>query len=227
MRGSWIAIGAAGLLVVSLILFLIFDDRLDGDDEGAQPTSGAAPIPVEPDEGIGDEARPPGGEEPSGEEDSEPTEAELERRAEREAKRAYRRYITAIDGADGAALCAAVAGDLSRELGPVVKRGSCADRIGGSIGYEDPRGFPVWEGTSLTAVDRVALGPEARQARITASIVTRFRDRNQPSIESDIAYLAKRRGDWILLKPTGALYRAVGKPEPPPSVIAPPPGFEL
>jgi hypothetical protein len=227
MRGSWIAIGAAGLLVCSLILFLIFDDRLEGDEGAAEPANGEEPVPVEPDGGIGDGAGPPQGPGPSDEAEGRPTEAEQERRAARGARRAYRRYIAAIDAGDGAALCAAVAGDLAAKLRPAVKRGSCADRIGGSVGYEDPRGFPVWEGTSLTGVDRVTLGPEARQARITASIVTLFRDRTEPSIESDIAYLANQGGRWILLKPTGALYRAVGKPEPPPSVIAPAPCFEL
>lgn len=214
-------------MVCSLVLFLIFDDRLAGDEEEPEAATSAEPVPVEPGAGTGDGAGPPEAADPSAEGDGGPTEAELERRAARGARRAYRRYIAAIDAGDGATLCRAVAGDLATELRPAIKQGSCADRVGGSIGYEDPRGFPVWEGTTLTGVDRVALGPEARQARITASIVTDFRDRAEPSIESDIAYLAKQGGSWILLKPTGALYRAIGKPEPPPSVIAPPSGFEL
>ena len=52
-------------------------------------------------------------------------------------------------------------------------------------------------------------------------IVTDFEGR-EPSVESDVAYLERVGGEWRLAQPTGALYRAIGNPEPPPTVIAPP-----
>ena len=52
--------------------------------------------------------------------------------------------------------------------------------------------------------------------------MTSFADRTEPSVESDIAYLERVAGKWRLAKPTGALYRAIGQPEIPPSVISPP-----
>ena len=55
-------------------------------------------------------------------------------------------------------------------------------------------------------------------------ITTSFADRDEPSVESDIAYLERAGGEWRLAKPPGALYRAVGNAELPPSVIVPPQG---
>jgi hypothetical protein len=52
--------------------------------------------------------------------------------------------------------------------------------------------------------------------------VTRFADREEPSIEDDVVYLTRSGDDWLIAKPSSTLYRAVGIAEVPPSVLAPP-----
>ena len=66
------------------------------------------------------------------------------RAALRSAVGAYEDYIAAINERDGARLCDLLTPGAERTLKPAVDGGSCAARIGHSIGYEDPRGFPVW-----------------------------------------------------------------------------------
>lgn len=141
-----------------------------------------------------------------------------------DAAAAYRSYIDAINARDGAALCDLLSPAALRELKPPVERASCAATMHDSIGYRDPRGFPVWERTRLSAIDGSQVSNDLRSARITAAIVTQFADRDEPSVESDIAYLELSGGEWRLAKPSGALYRAVGNAELPPSVIVPPQG---
>lgn len=138
------------------------------------------------------------------------------------AEAAYIAYVDAINARDGEALCALLPANAERELRPPVEGDSCAARLGGSIGYADPRGYPVWERTIFNGVESVSVGADTSTARITAAILTEFEDRGEPSVESDIAYLESRGGEWRLAKPTGALYRAIGRPELPPTVIAPP-----
>jgi hypothetical protein len=59
-------------------------------------------------------------------------------------------------------------------------------------------------------------------ARATATIVTRFRNRREPSTEDDLMYLEHDHGRWLLAKPSTAIYRAVGIADIPPEVISPP-----
>ena len=54
-------------------------------------------------------------------------------------------------------------------------------------------------------------------------MVTRFADRDEPSVEDDIIYLAARDGDWLIAKPSATLYRAIGA-DVPPSVLLRPDG---
>jgi hypothetical protein len=143
-------------------------------------------------------------------------------RAAAEAERAYRDYLDAINARDGAALCALLPPGAVGELRPPLGEGGCAERLGRSIGYRDPRGYPVWSATVLDAIESSSIGADPSTARLTAAITTEFADRTEPSIESDIVYLERAGGEWRLAKPSGALYRAIGRPEPPPSVIAPP-----
>jgi hypothetical protein len=140
--------------------------------------------------------------------------------AARQAERAYRRYIEAITERDGATLCGLLAPGWRQELQPPRERDGCAPTLRASIGYADPRGFPVWEATRLTRIERIQV--DGSRARLTGAVVTRFADRQEPSVESDIAYLERAAGDWRLAKPSGALYRAVGKPEVPPRALTPP-----
>ena len=59
-------------------------------------------------------------------------------------------------------------------------------------------------------------------ARVTATIVTRFAEGREPSIEDDLIYLEKRGGRWLIVKPSATLYRAIGVGNIPPQVLAPP-----
>jgi hypothetical protein len=172
------------------------------DDQGEQDDAGEA---AEPDDG--------------------PSQAEIAReRLAREAERTYRAYVAAINARDGAALCRLLAPGFLAELDPEVSRGDCAATMHAAIGYEDPRRFPVWEKTILSGFEQIAADPDAAEARVTAAVITRFADRTEPSVESDIAYLGRTAGSerLVLLKASGILWRAVGKPDYPPSVITPP-----
>jgi poly-gamma-glutamate synthesis protein (capsule biosynthesis protein) len=144
------------------------------------------------------------------------------RRAVAGAEDAYRRYVEAINDRDGAALCALLPADALAELRPPVERDGCAATLAASIGYRDPRGYPVWERTTLTGFGAAELDRDGEGARLVAAIVTDFADRDEPSVEDDIAYLERSGGGWRLAKPSSAIYRAIGRPEPPPGAITPP-----
>ncbi len=128
--------------------------------------------------------------------------------------------MAGLDARDGARVCALLAPGAIESIELPRKRGGCAASLGASIGYRDPRGFPVFDGVRLVSIDAVALQPG--RARVTATIVTRFADRDQPSIEEDLVYLVEDDGEWLIERPSLALYRAVGKPEAPARVLAPP-----
>lgn len=147
------------------------------------------------------------------------------RLAVRKATRTYRDYVAAINARDGQALCELIEPGFLKQLRPP-GRGACPERLGKAIGFADERGFPVWEETVFEGIESSAVD-DRLAVRLTASIVTRFADRPEPSIESDIAYLRPApAGGYELVRATGALWRAVGKPDVPPGVVAPPAGFE-
>jgi hypothetical protein len=139
-------------------------------------------------------------------------------RAEREVRRAVRDYVGAIDERDGAALCELVA--TLRELELPVEKGGCAASVSASIGYRDPRGIPVFERAALAGDADVELS--GNEARATATVVTEFADRAEPSVEDDVIYLERRGGGWAIAKPSSTIYRAIGTPDIPPDVLAPP-----
>jgi hypothetical protein len=139
-------------------------------------------------------------------------------RAEREVQRAVRDYVAAIDDRDGAALCDLV--PTVSELELPVGKGDCAASVSASIGYRDPRGIPVFERAALAGDADVELSGE--EARATATIVTEFADREEPSVEDDVIYLERGNGGWAIAKPSSTLYRAIGTPDVPPDVLAPP-----
>lgn len=129
-------------------------------------------------------------------------------------------YVAALNGGDGEAVCAlfAPAAPLQAEL--PVDRGGCADSLSASIGRPPSGGAPAWRRTRIATVDAVSVGSE--QARVTATVVHRFSDRGQPSIEEDVIYLQRIGSAWLLAKPSATLYRAVGYPEPPLRAFTPP-----
>jgi len=134
--------------------------------------------------------------------------------------RAVRDYVSGIDERDGARVCASLAPGAIENFPLSQERGGCAASLGASIGYRDPRGFPVFDSARLESIGDVAVG--AGEARVTATVVTGFADRDEPSIEDDVIYLVESEGKWRIARPSSTLYRAVGKAEVPPQAIAPP-----
>jgi len=140
--------------------------------------------------------------------------------AQRRAAEVVRVYVAALNQHDGARACALfVPGALASVHFPR-DRGDCARALSASVGYRDPRGFPVYDRSRVARIARVAITGSA--ARVTATIVTRFAEGREPSIEDDLIYLEKRGGRWLIVKPSATLYRAIGVGNIPPQVLAPP-----
>ncbi len=171
-----------------------------GRDPGADPPASAAP------EGAAETAT----------EDPRLTARELA------AARTVRAYVDALDSRDGDRVCALLAPGALAELPLPEARGSCAASMDASIGYRDPRGLPVWDGAKVTRVRVIDLGAGADEAKVVATVVSEFADRDEPSVEDDVVYLVGDDGRWLVAKPSATLYRAVGIADVPPTVLSPP-----
>jgi len=221
---AWKALPWLALTLAVGIGFLLIES---GSEETVVEAPGEIVAPDRSTPAEGESAGPAdqnplaGGEGRAGEGLRPPDPAEDRDRLSAGAEAVYRDYIEAINGSDGPLLCTLLGEEAVEALDLPVEGGGCAGGLAESIGYADPRGFPVWEGTSLASIDLVTVEAGMR-ARITATIVTTFADRDEPSIESDIAYLERMGGDWRFVKPSAPIYRAIGKPDVPPSVIAAP-----
>ncbi len=141
---------------------------------------------------------------------------------ERDAARAVREYVAALDSRDGAAACALLVPGALDEVELPEERDDCASSLAASIGYRDPRGLPVWKGARVADVQAIELAPDGAEARVVATVVTTFADREEVSIEDDVVYLVRSGGAWLVAKPSATLYRAVGIADVPPSVLTPP-----
>jgi hypothetical protein len=132
-------------------------------------------------------------------------------------------YIRALDRHEAARVCALlVPGAL--DLGQLpTRRGGCASSLRASIGTRPLGSAPAWRKTILVEVKPEDLG-EGR-ARVSATVTHHFSDRKYVSVEDDVIYLQWVGGRWLLAKPSGTLYRAVGYPEPPLDAFTPPPGW--
>jgi hypothetical protein len=140
--------------------------------------------------------------------------------SQRQVAATVRAYVAALNTHDGARGCALfVRGALAGFDFPVEQRG-CAASLSASVGYHDPRGFPVYETSRVPRIPRVVI--EGQKARVTATTVTRFADRREPSVEDDVIYLSRANGRWLIAKPSATLYRAIGAGNIPPTVLAPP-----
>lgn len=204
-RRAWVlAVPAIAAVVAAAAVILISGDEGDGEAtvEDVTVPAGEPPAPFPKEESAGAGGGAPG------------------ENAEKQVVRATRAYLEAIDARDGARVCAALAPGAIQNLELPREGPGCAPSLEASIGYRDPRGYPVFDRVRVEAIKDVTLG--AGQARVTATVVTRFADRDQPSIEDDLIYLVSSGGEWRVVKPSATLYRAVGKPEAPPQVIAPP-----
>ncbi|HKH42839.1 MAG TPA: hypothetical protein VKA41_13410 [Solirubrobacterales bacterium] len=132
-------------------------------------------------------------------------------------------YIRALDRHDAVRVCALIVpgaldpGQLPR------RRGGCRSSLRASIGTRPRGGAPAWRKTTLVEVKPEEL--DDTRARVTATVTHHFSDRKYVSVEDDVIYLQRVGGHWLLAKPSGTLYRAVGYPEPPLSALTPPSGW--
>ena len=118
-------------------------------------------------------------------------------------------YITALDRHRAARVCALIA--------------SCQGSLPGTIGSRPANGGPAWRRSALSSVKVERLTDD--RARVSATVVHHFADRKYVSVEDDVIYLERRGGRWLLAKPSGTLYRAIGYPQPPLSAFTPPAGW--
>jgi ketosteroid isomerase-like protein len=135
---------------------------------------------------------------------------------------AVRSYVAALNRGDAAAVCGLLEpGALAlREL--PVRRGGCVRSLAASVGHRRKGGAPAWKHTEIVELTAVSVGDG--RARVTATVTHDFADRRYASIEEDVVYLDRDpRGRWLLAKPSGTLYRAVGYPQPPLRALTPPP----
>jgi hypothetical protein len=109
-----------------------------------------------------------------------------------------------------------------RKCGPSTVQ-SCRSSLRAAIGTPPRGGAPAWRKTTLVEVKPEDLG-EAR-ARLSATVTHHFSDRKYVSVEDDVIYLERVGGRWLLAKPSGTLYRAVGYPQPPLTALSPPAGW--
>jgi hypothetical protein len=220
MRLVWLAVAAVATAAGVLIL--------SGDEEGGGPE------PVEQQTAPTDRPAP---QRPRDEARDEPQANERETRAavreavrsspaprldagQREVVGVARAYVEALDARDGGRACGLfVAGALS-EVDFPRDRGSCAASLSASIGYRDPRGFPVYERSRIGRIASVSI--EGSEARLVATTVTHFAGDREPSVEDDLIYLRNEDGRWLIVKPSATLYRAIGVGDIPPQVLSPP-----
>jgi hypothetical protein len=134
--------------------------------------------------------------------------------------RVVRSYVAALDRRDGARVCRLLAPRALAEVRLPRRRGDCGRSLSASIGYRDPRGFPVFAGARVARVQAVMIDGPA--ARVTATTVTRFADDREPSVEDDVVYLGRAGRGWLIEKPGATLYRAIGVGDIPPEALAPP-----
>lgn len=193
-----------------------------GDDEAPPATTVTVSLPQTStdDEGSGTVPAPTASGEPDGTGPAESSAEDPRSDAlERSATQTVRSYFEALNARDGETVCNLLAPGAIDDIKLPVKRGSCAESVTASIGYRDPRGLPVWEGTEITSLTTEV---DLDSARIVADIVTKFADRGQNSIEDDLVYLTRSGPRWLIAKPSATLYRAVGIADVPVAVLSPP-----
>lgn len=141
-----------------------------------------------------------------------PEPGELEPSAREQVEAAVRRYVAALNARRGDAVCARFAAQGRPQCERLARRG---------IGSGGAGGTPAWKRTTIRELESVAVGEET--ARVTATVTHDFADRAYVSLEEDVIYLVLGPGgEWLLAKPSGSLYRAVGFPEPPLRALTPP-----
>jgi hypothetical protein len=132
-------------------------------------------------------------------------------------------YIGALDHHRAARVCSLLEPGALDPAELPKRRGGCRPSLEASIGTRPRSGGPAWRRTALVEVKAEDLGDH--RARVTATVTHHFSDRKYVSVEDDVMYLERVGGRWLLAKPSGTLYRAVGYPEPPLRAFAPPAGW--
>lgn len=128
--------------------------------------------------------------------------------------------MAALNDRNGGRACGQFVSGALAEVEFPRDRGSCAASLSASIGYRDPRGFPVYDRSRIGRVPSVAI--DGSDARVVATTVTHFAGSREPSVEDDLIYLRNEDGRWLIAKPSATLYRAIGVGDIPPQVLAPP-----
>jgi hypothetical protein len=139
---------------------------------------------------------------------------------EEAATQTVRSYIDALDRHDAAGVCDLLAPGALKPAELQVSRGGCRQSLAASIGHRPEGGAPAWRRTDIAALTAVSV--EGEGARVTATVTHKFSDRHYTSVEEDVIYLKPVGGQWLLAKPSGTFYRAVGYPEPPLHALEPP-----
>jgi hypothetical protein len=98
-------------------------------------------------------------------------------------------------------------------------RPTCAASVEASLGFAK-RGLPVWKSSEMT--DAVSAAVDGDSARVVATVFTTYADVREPTIEDDIIYLVRSGDRWLVAKPSLTFHRAMGDPDPSPSVLSPP-----
>jgi hypothetical protein len=196
----------------------------DGDRQAVVPTSTPPPVPRRHRLPAANEAAPrstgAGTVHRQVQEAVERSAAPRLDQAQRRVARTVHAYITALDRDEGGRACRLFdSGALSGVSWPR-DRGACGPSLSASIGYRDPRGYPVFAGVRVARIPAVAI--DGAEARVTATTVTRFADHREPSVEDDLIYLRRRGGSWLIAKPDAAVHRAIGVGDIPPRALAPP-----
>lgn len=138
-------------------------------------------------------------------------------------EKAVRDYVAALDARDGAAVCRAFAPGAVEAVRLPKRGGSCTSSVDASLGYRDPRGYPVWRRTRILDFRSIDTGPDT--ARATVTVKTTFAGDREPSIEDDVIYLRNDGGHWRVAKASTTFYRAIGAAGPPLEALRPPPGW--
>ena len=139
-----------------------------------------------------------------------------------------RAYTAALNARDGGRVCRLFVPGALAQVDFPRDRGSCDASLSASIGYRDPRGFPVYERSRIGRISSVTVDgseggdPSDASARVVATTVTHFAGNREPSVEDDLVYLRNEGERWRIVKPSATLYRAIGVGDIPPQVLAPP-----
>ena len=221
----------ATLIIAALLIGLgvglatgLFEDD-DPAPESSQATT-VADEPVEDGDTDGGDAKgssepdlPPTEEDPDGLEPG-PSGPPPSTDDETAAADAAREYVEAINDRDGRSVCGAfVPGGLGTFELPK-DQGRCPASLEASLGYRGNRGQPVWDRSEMT--QDISAQIDGDSARVVATVFTEYADVREPTIEDDIIYLARSGNQWLVVKPSATLYRAVGIADVPLEALQPP-----